>query len=297
MNFQIQNGQKSQKMKKIFIYSLFFLFCISTDAQDVIKIWKNTAVHSNWSELTVYQPDSAKNNHTAIIVCPGGSYHHLGMKHEGHEVAKMFAKEGFTAFVLRYRVGFFGNHHPDMIEDVQRSIQLVKENAGKYNINEDNVGLIGFSAGGHLVGSAATFYNEDYLAPHGIRSKVSLKPLFTVMMYPVVTMYEPYGPVRSRENLIGKEASDSLRTKMSLERSVHPEMSNILIIQAEDDDVVNFHNATLLNDALTKGHISHQLILHQTGGHGFGAFPAQDKEMSHWFDEVLNWLKTNQIIQ
>lgn len=284
-------------MKKIFIYSLFLFFCISTNAQDVIKIWKNTNVNSSWSELTVYQPDSIKNNHTAIIVCPGGSYHHLGMKHEGHEVAKKFAQEGFTAFVLRYRVGFFLNHHPDMIEDIQRSIQLVRENAGKYNIKEGNVGLIGFSAGGHLVGSAATFYNENYLVPHGIQTTVSLNPLFTVMMYPVVTMYEPYGHVKSRQNLIGDKASDSLRSKMSLEKSVHPGMRNILIIQAEDDDVVNYHNATLLNEALTKENIAHKLILHHTGGHGFGAFPDQDKEMSHWFEEVLDWLKTNQIIQ
>jgi len=84
---------------------------------------------------------------------------------------------------------------------------------------------------------------------------------------------------------------------MSLEKSVHPGMRNILIIQAEDDDVVNYHNATLLNDALTKGNIAHKLILHRTGGHGFGAFPDQNKEMNHWFEEVLDWLKTNQIVQ
>ena len=283
-------------MKKIFIYSLLLLFCLKAYNQDIIKIWENTTVHSNWSELTVYQPDSSRNNHTAIIVCPGGSYHHLGMKHEGHEVAKMFAKEGFTAFVLRYRVGFFLNEHPDMIEDIQRSILLVRENAVKYKIKEEYVGLIGFSAGGHLVGSAATFYNENYLEPHGIHSNISLKPLFTVMMYPVVTMYAPYGHVKSRQNLIGDKASDSLKSKMSLERSVHPGMANILIIQAEDDDVVNYHNALLFNEALGKGNIAHKLILHRTGGHGFGAFPEKDKEMSNWFNEVLDWIKTNQII-
>lgn len=283
-------------MKKIFIYSLLLLVCLKAYNQDIIKIWNNTTVPSNWTELIVYKPDSVKNNQTAIIVCPGGSYHHLGMKHEGHEVAKMFAKEGFTAFVLRYRVGFFFNEHPDMIEDIQRSIQLIREDAGKYKIKEENVGLIGFSAGGHLVGSAATFYNENYLEPHGIHSNVSLKPLFTIMMYPVVTMYPPYGHVKSRQNLIGDKASDSLKSKMSLERSVHPGMANILIIQAEDDDVVNYNNAVLLNDALNKENIAHKLILHRTGGHGFGAFPEKDKEMSNWFNEVLDWIKTNQII-
>lgn len=279
-------------MKKIFIYSVLFILCLSGQTQTRIKIWKNTTVKSNWSELTIYKPDSSKNNHTAIIICPGGSYHHLGMKHEGHAVAKKFAREGFTAFVLRYRVGMFSYKHPAMIQDIQRSIALVKENATCFNVFEDQVGLIGFSAGGHLVGSAATYFEENSMEPLGIKPKVSLKPFFTVMMYPVVTMYKPYAHLKSRKNLIGNKASDSLEAKMSLEKNVHSNMSNILIIQAQNDPVVDYHNSVLLDQALKTLKINHKLILHQTGGHGFGAFPAPNSDMKNWFEDVLNWLKT-----
>ena len=98
------------------------------------------------------------------------------MKHEGHEIAKMLSAEGFTAIVLRYRVRFMGHRHPAMIQDIQRAIQLVKERASEYSYSADRVGLIGFSAGGHLVGTAATYFNEDYLKPLGIETKESLKP-------------------------------------------------------------------------------------------------------------------------
>jgi len=279
-------------MKKIFIYSLMLLFSFSGFAQDKIKIWENTSVHSLWSELTVYKPDPSKNNKTAIIVCPGGSYHHLGMKHEGHEVAKKFASEGFTAFVLRYRIGMFSYKHPAMIQDIQRSIALIRENAQSFEIELNNVGLIGFSAGGHLVGSAATFFEENSMKPLGIEPLVSLKPQFTVMMYPVVTMLEPYVHKRSKKNLIGNEPTDSLILKMSLEKNVHSGMNNILIIQAENDPVVDYNNAVILDQALQKQNINHHLILHKTGGHGFGAFPDPDSEMNNWFEEVLKWVKS-----
>lgn len=284
-------------MKKLFICSIICFLSLFVSAQTQVKIWNGTTIHSKWSELTVYLPDSANNNHTAIIVCPGGSYHHLGMKHEGHDVAKKFAKKGFTAFVLRYRIGMLGYHYPAMLQDIQRSIQLVNEHAEQYSIIKGNVGLIGFSAGGHLVGSAATFYNENYLLPLGIESKETLQPLFTVMMYPVVTMYQPFGHVRSKNNLIGEQASDSLIKKMSLEKSVHSGMSNILIIQAIDDPVVNYNNAVLLDKALTESQIKHKLLLYKTGGHGFGAFPDENTEMKNWFQNVMDWLNKEAIIK
>lgn len=284
-------------MKKIFIYSIICLCVLTSNAQPRIKIWEGTEIRSKWSELTIFLPDSVKNNHTAVIICPGGSYHHLGLKHEGYEVAKKMAAEGFTAFVLRYRIGMLGYHHPAMIQDIQRSIQLVNENNQLLNIEKGRVGLIGFSAGGHLVGSAATFFNEDYLAQIGIKHHESLKPLFTVMMYPVVTMYQPYGHVRSKNNLIGKHSSDSMIYKMSLEKSVHPGMDHILIIQAKDDPVVQYNNAVLMDEAMTKLHINHQLLLFNTGGHGFGAFPDQNSEMKNWFSDMLDWLKKEKIIK
>lgn len=277
-------------MKKIVISSIFLLVFCTLTAQ-TIKIWNNTSVKSNWSELTVFLPDSNTNNNTAIIICPGGSYHHLGMKHEGYEVAKKMAKEGFTAFVLKYRIGIFSYHHPAMIQDIQRSIQIVKEKANIYGYLQERVGLIGFSAGGHLVGSAATFFEENYLLELGIVPTVSLKPLFTVMVYPVVTMFQPFGHVKSRKNLLGKNPSDSLIHKMSLEKNVTSNMANILILQAKDDQVVNYNNALLLDTALMAKSVDSKLILYNTGGHGFGAFPPEQSEFYTWFKDMMIWLK------
>lgn len=282
-------------MKKLFIYSIL-LFSIFHVTAQTIKIWKDTPVKSNWSELTVFLPDSNKNNHTAVIICPGGSYHHLGMKHEGYAVAKKMADEGFTAFVLKYRISMLSYHHPAMMEDIQRSIQLVKEKASSFSYNANRVGLIGFSAGGHLVGAAATFFNENYLKYIGINTLESLKPLFTVMVYPVVTMLPPYNHIKSRKNLLGKNPSDSLVNLMSLEKSVHLGMSNILILQAKDDPVVDFNNALLMESALQEKSIRSKLILYNTGGHGFGAFPPENSEFSSWFSDMLNWLKVNKIM-
>jgi acetyl esterase/lipase len=277
-------------MKRIIISSIFVLFVCNLFAQ-TIKIWNNTSVKSNWSELTLFLPDSNNNNHTAIIICPGGSYHHLGMKHEGYEVAKKMAKEGFTAFVLKYRVGMWNHQHPAMIQDIQRSIQIVKERANLYGYLQERVGLIGFSAGGHLVGSAATFFEENYLLELGILPTVSLKPLFTVMVYPVVTMLQPYGHIKSRKNLLGKNPTDSLINKMSLEKNVTPNMANILILQAKDDQVVNYNNALLLDSALMAKSVDSKLILYNTGGHGFGAFPKINTEFHSWFSDMMIWLK------
>lgn len=282
-------------MKKLFFYSVLFFSLFQVTAQ-TIKIWEDTSVKSKWSELTVFLPDSSCTNHTAVIICPGGSYHHLGMKHEGYAVAKKMATEGFTAFVLKYRISMLSYHHPAMMQDIQRSIQIVKESAGYYKYNANRVGLIGFSAGGHLVGAAATFFNENYLKPLGINTLESLKPLFTVMVYPVVTMLPPYNHSKSKKNLLGKNPSDSLVNMMSLEKNVHDQMSNILILQAKDDPVVNFNNALLLDRALQEQSIDAQLILYNTGGHGFGAFPPENSEFKNWFSDMLRWLKTNKIM-
>ncbi len=283
-------------MKRAFIYSLICILSIQLlNAQDV-TIWKNTTIPCRWAKIYHYSPDPGKDNHTAVIICPGGSYHHLGMKHEGHDVAKMLSAEGFTAIVLRYRVGFMGHRHPAMIQDIQRTIQLVKERASEYSYSADRVGLIGFSAGGHLVGTAATYFKENYLKPLGIQVKESLKPLFTVMVYPVVTMEGPYVHEKSRKNLIGRKKSEELIQKMSLEKNIHSEMENILIIQAIDDPVVDYHNALLMAEAVKKANISSKLLLYETGGHGFGAHPNPKDQIHTWFNDMIEWLKSEKII-
>ena len=239
--------------------------------------------------MYVSYPEAGKNNRTAVIICPGGSYCYLGMRQEGYEVAKKLTEQGFTAFVLQYRVGMYSAQHPDMIQDLQRAIQLVRENAQKYNIDEDKVGIIGFSAGGHLVGTATTYFDENFMTPLEINPQVSLKPYFTVMVYPVVTMRDPHAHQKSRKSLLGTKPSELLLHKMSLEENVHTNMPPLLILQTKDDKVVNYQNSTLLSENLTKAGIDHKFILYNTGGHGIGALPKKGTDFATWFDDFMKW--------
>ncbi|HPH15814.1 MAG TPA: alpha/beta hydrolase [Bacteroidales bacterium] len=241
-------------MKKILISG--FILCIAlqvfagnTRTYSVIKIWQgiDTICYKNeHSQLLVFTPDSAKNNHAAVIICPGGSYGHLGLKHEGIEVAQWLSKLGFTAFVLKYRVGMQGYHHPAMIQDLQRSIQIVRERASVWDIEQKKVGVMGFSAGGHLVGVAGIHYNYNFLAYQGIYPKVSLRPDFVVMVYPVVSMHDSIAHKKSKRNLLGRNYSEDLIHKLSLEENVHAHVPPIFIVHALGDKVVDYRNSVYL---------------------------------------------------
>lgn len=278
--------------KNISLFFALIILGLSVSAQEVVKLWEATALKAK-SEMYVFHPEAAKNNRTAVIICPGGSYCYLGIKQEGYEVAKRLTEQGFTAFVLRYRVGMYSAQHPDMIQDLQRAIQLVRENAQNYNIDKDKVGIIGFSAGGHLVGTAATHFNENFMAPLGITPQCSLKPYFTVMVYPVVTMRDPYAHQKSRKSLLGAKPAEELLHKMSLEENVHDNMPPLLILQAKDDKVVDYHNSVMLVENLKNKRITHnwKFILYNTGGHGFGALPKAGTDFAGWFDDFMGWYR------
>ena len=283
----------AQNQKKTFVLTLllacFLTLLYAQKKVETIKIWDNTSLQKVKSEMYVYYPEKEKNNSTAVIVCPGGSYCYLGMKQEGYDVAKKLTGQGFTVFVLRYRVGMFEAFHPDMIQDLQRSIQKVRENAHIYKITEEKVGIIGFSAGGHLAGTAAIYFKENFMDKLGIYPQVSLKPYFTVMVYPVVTMREPYAHRKSKKSLLGIHPSEVVLQKMSLEENVHSNMPPLLILHAKDDKVVDYHNSVILSDSLSKKEIKHTFILYNTGGHGFGALPKEKSDFSIWFDDFIHW--------
>jgi acetyl esterase/lipase len=282
-------------MKKITLITLlltgFLCVVFGKNAGETIRIWNNTTLQKVKSEMYVFYPEANQNNQTAVIICPGGSYCYLGIRQEGYEVAKKLTEQGFTAFVLRYRVGMYSAQHPDMIQDLQRAIQLVREGAQRFGIDEKKVGIMGFSAGGHLVGTGATYGNENFMAPLGINPKVSLKPYFTVMVYPVVTMRDPYAHQKSRKSLLGAKPAEELLHKMSLEENVHQNMPPLLILQAKDDKTVDYHNSIMLTENLTKAGIDHKFILYNTGGHGFGALPKQGTDFAVWFNDFMKWYK------
>lgn len=270
-----------------------------------VHIWAGTGTGAQRVTLTPYLPaDTPK---AAIIVCPGGSYFWLDKKTEGHGVARWLSKNGIAAFVLRYRVAgawsfitgdralFRHDMYPDMITDLQRSIQLVRERSGQYGYPPHKVGVMGFSAGGHLAMSSAAYHSTDFLAMAGICSTVPLRPDFVVPVYPVVTLSHPqYTHKRSRRGLLGewKRSSKSMRDMLSLEKNIPHDCPPVFLMNCKDDPIVKYQNSELLAEALADRHIVHKYIQYRTGGHGFGATAAKTTpEAIAWLGEFLEWFE------
>lgn len=264
---------------------IFFLALAAVWGQERVYLWKD--VHSMRNERSCfypYAPDKEIDTHAAVIICPGGSYHHIAMNHEGHEVASWFTERGFHAFVLKYRVAMNGYSHPAMIRDFQRTMQLVRENADAYGIDADKVGAIGFSAGGHLVTMAGAFGDQNFLSDLGIEPKVSLKPAFVIPVYPVVSMEKPYAHRWSRLSLLGRSATEEEKHKFSMENQMRSDMPPVFLLACKDDSTVDYRNSVDLDQALTEAGVEHVFILRETGGHGFG--------MKYgWGDTLYSWLK------
>ncbi len=286
--------------KKSIILFLVLLVGLSVSAQKTIRIWDGTdmAYKQKSSKLYVFMSEKPNTSGASVIICPGGSYAHLyGIKWEGFEVAQWLNSVGITAFVLQYRVGKDGNHHPAMIEDVQRALQLIKENNKEYGINPDKVGVMGFSAGGHLSLMAGAFYNENYLNRLGIQSDISLKPAFVVPVYPVVSMQDSIAHVRSRKNLLGKKFGQEEKDKFSMELQMTEDMPPVFLITTKDDPVVDYTNSLVLDEAMKGESIQYKFLLYETGGHGFGMNEQRGGEAAEWKVHFKDWLYEVNILQ
>lgn len=293
-------------IKKIFVLLSVFVIASSfvfagSGASQKIKIWKDVKIKgAAISYLQPYFADEANNTGAAVIIAPGGSYHHLGMGHEGHKVAQWFQKNGINAFVLRYRVSGDGFNHPAMLEDMQRSIQIVRENASKWKINTKKVGAIGFSAGGHLVVMAGAFGdNVNELTKLGIKTNVSLKPDFVIPIYPVVSMQDDIYHAWSRKSLTGsKEPSQAIKDKFSMEKQITSKMCPVFLLCNKDDRTVKYQNSVRLDEALSKAGVPHIFILNEKGDHGFGMGNGKFVKETQWNDKwLLPWLKEEGIIK
>jgi acetyl esterase/lipase len=281
-------------MYKRYILLAFILIVALPDyAQESFRIWDGTNMtrKQKKSKLYIFSPEESKASGVSVIVCPGGSYAHLyGIKTEGFGVAEWLNQKGITAFVLKYRVGKDGNHHPAMIEDIQRAIQLVRENAKECNIDPDLLGIMGFSAGGHLSLMAGMFYGENYLAKYGVDSSVDLKPAFVVTVYPVVSMQDEIVHARSRKNLLSKNFSKEDKDKFSMEMQVNHDISPVFLVTTKDDPIVKYQNSVVLNEALDKFGVRCRFMLYETGGHGFGMDYKKGGDAASWNEYFIEWL-------
>lgn len=281
------------------IYLAIVLFCcMQAFAQAPIPLWNGTETKAKAVTLTPYLAETNKQG-MAVIVCPGGSYCWLDMETEGTDVAKWLQANGISAFVLKYRVQgivpyithsrllFRGHQHPDAINDLQRAIVYLREHAGELGINPHHIGVMGFSAGGHLALTSSQIQND--------KIQKSNSPAFVAAIYPVVSMSHPCTHKRSRRALLGEygKRRKKMRDSLSLEKHVPKDCSPVFLVNCKDDPVVKYRNSELLDSALTAQGIEHRYIQYRTGGHGFGASETKGTaECRAWKNEFLNWLKS-----
>jgi len=239
--------------------------------------------------LTVFAPLNGKANGTAIIICPGGGYLALSIKTEGYDVAKKLDSLGITAFVLKYRLPSDSTMIDKSIgplQDVQRAIMLVKMHAGEYHIDTAKIGIMGFSAGGHVVSSAGTHFTRSFIDNP---NNISLRPNFMILAYPVISFTDSIGFKISRNVLLGKNAGIAQITFFSNELQVDKNTPPAFLIQAEDDELVSVKNSIVFYLALQKNKIPAGLHIFPKGRHAFVLEPAR----SNWFSYCARWLQEN----
>lgn len=241
--------------------------------------------------LTWYQPAKDKANGTAIIICPGGGYSGLAMGHEGYQVAERFASIGVTAFVLKYRLpsdAIMIDKSVGPLQDVQQAIYNVRKNAVKWNIDPAKIGIMGFSAGGHLASSLTVHYKDVKIEN---KEGLSLRPDFSVLIYPVISFTES-AHTGSARNLAG--TNESLLQYFSNDKYVNAETPLTFMVHANDDKTVPVQNSILFNLALVKAKAKGELHIYQAGGHGFGMKNTTTTE--DWFVNLEGWMKGNKFL-
>jgi acetyl esterase/lipase len=242
--------------------------------------------------LTAFLPEQGKATGTAVIVIPGGGYAGIAINHEGIEIAKKFAAAGITAFVLKYRLPsdlIMVDRSIGPLQDAQRAIQMVRERAEEWRINPNKVGIIGFSAGGHLASTLGTHYEKALI---DIKANVKLRPDFMALIYPVITM-EEYTHQGSKQNLIGQSAVQEQVVLYSNEKQVNRNTPPTFLLHAQDDKVVPVKNSLMIYEAIVNAGGKAEMHLYQAGGHGFGLNNKTTPDQ--WFDHCMNWLKANQL--
>jgi acetyl esterase/lipase len=242
-------------------------------------------------QLMVYLPSKEKANGTAVIICPGGAYSRLAIDHEGWDVARWFNEMGVAAMVLKYRLpsdAIMEDKSIGPLQDVQEAIRMVRRNAAKWNISSCKIGVMGFSAGGHLAGTASTMYNEKV---YQSKDTTSARPDFSILIYGVLSMQKDITHSGSQKNLLGENAPQSVVDKFSNEMHVTTKTPPAFIVHAADDPSVPIQNSVLYFLALKKAGISSELHIYEKGGHGFGLAIGRTSSESNWPKACEEWMK------
>ena len=244
--------------------------------------------------ITPYLPPDGRANGTAVVIFPGGGYQHLSMEKEGSDVANWLAGNGVTAFVVRYRLGPT-YHHPIMLGDAQRAIRTVRSRAVEWSVNPNRLGIIGFSAGGHLASTAGTHYDAGAPSSPDPIERASARPDFMLLIYPVITMRDSVTHNGSRLNLLGVRPDPSLVRLLSNEMQVTRDTPPTFLVHSTDDRTVPVENSLLFYQALRAATVPVEMHIFEYGGHGFGLAPA-DPVLAAWTTACESWMRRHEWI-
>lgn len=287
---------------QVFILAFSIFWVSEALSSEEIVLWPDGAPGAKGTTeadvpiLEVSFPADGAGNGAAVVICPGGSYRHLVMGHEGRSIAAWFNTLGVTAAVLKYRVPAEGYPHPAPMQDVQRAIQTMRSKSSDWHLDPERVGVLGCSAGGHLASTAATHILRGDPGASDPIQRFSSRPDFLVLLYPVISMDVAVTHRASRENLIGTSPTPELVEEMSNELQVTSETPPTFFVLADDDTAVKAENSLRFYLALRQARVPAELHVFKAGGHGFGYRKDRSLPVHAWPDLLEDWLQAESII-
>lgn len=282
-------------------------------AQDkVLKVWPNGAPNDNGmtepeekydgvrvrnvseAEMYVYLPEKTNNTGAAVLICPGGGYRIEAMDHEGYDIAEFLKEKGVAGIVLKYRLPY--GHHEIPSCDARRAMRIIRQNSEEWGINPSKIGIAGSSAGGHLASTVGTVFDLGNSESTSPIERVSCRPDFMLLLYPVISFDEDFGHMGSRDNLMGSGHDKELVRKYSNELNVSAETPPTFLILADDDKAVPPRNSIEFYSALKKYNVPAEMHIFQQGGHGFG-ITKKNLPSDQWPEMFYSWLKNRKIVE
>lgn len=246
--------------------------------------------------LTAYLPlGRSTSGMTAVIVLPGGGYQNLAMNHEGRQVANYLNSAGIAAFVLQYRLGP-RYHHPVEMEDAQRAIRMVRSHAAEWRIAADRIGVLGFSAGGHLAATVSTRFGPGKPQAQDLVDRAGSRPDFAILGYPVISLTEPWTHQGSKTNLLGDHPSPDLAKSLSAEQSVTASTPPTFLFLTNADSAVPAENSVAYYLALRKAGVPAEMHIFEQGPHGVG-LAINNPALSEWPKLLMNWMRVHSLVQ
>jgi len=246
--------------------------------------------------LTIWLPEDAKATGTAVVICPGGGYGALALDHEGKQIAQWFNSMGIAGFILEYRHRSKGYGHPAPLQDAQRAIRTVRSRAAEWKIDPGRIGIMGFSAGGHLASTAGTHFDKGNPQSKDPIERVSCRPDFMILCYAVIAFGEPYTHFGSQHNLIGKDASPELVRSLSNEKQVTAETPPAFLFHTDEDTGVPPENSIQFYLALRRAKVPAELHIYRSGRHGLG-LAGNVPGTAAWPKNCEEWLRGRGLLE